>query len=221
MSQSPNNIAPRRIDNYLQRAYALAGTSEARSLYDEWASAYDTDIGATGYASPRRSVETITNNILPTAHVTLKILDAGCGTGLVGECLAHSSLASKFVVDGVDLSDGMLDVARRKGIYRELATANLNEQIGKPDGSYDIVVCVGTLTEGHVGPKVFAEFTRLIAQSGLIVATVHEKVWESGGYKSEIDRLRDSKIVQIVSTDEFGILEEANTGGMMVVLKKN
>ena len=219
MSQ-PSSTTAARTDQYLQRAYALAGTSEAQNLYDEWAGIYDTDLNATGYASPQRCVETVVKNVSSTPSGKLKIFDAGCGTGLVGDCLAQSPLSGKFVLDGVDLSPGMLAAARKKDVYRELETANLNERIEKPDGSYDVVVCVGTLTKGHVGPKVLEEFARLIAKAGLIVATVHDEVWESGGYKDEVERLQKVGAVQIVSTDEFGILQEATTGGKMLVLKK-
>ncbi|KAK7991475.1 hypothetical protein PG988_000269 [Apiospora saccharicola] len=221
MSHLPATISA-RTDQFLRRAYALAGSSETQSLYDEWAGAYDTDNHALGYASPRRCVEAVIQNMQSARASSdkLKILDAGCGTGLVGDCLAQSSLADKFVLDGVDLSPGMLAVARKKGVYRELETANLNERVEKPDGSYDVVVCVGTLTKGHVGPEVLAEFARLAAQSGLVVATVLGEIWESGGYKTEIERLRNVGMVQIVSTEEFGILDEANAGGRMVVLKR-
>ncbi|KAI0115575.1 S-adenosyl-L-methionine-dependent methyltransferase [Nemania sp. FL0031] len=222
MSHSSSTHTPARMDQYLQRAYTLAGSSEAQTLYDEWASVYDTDNNGIGYASPRRCVEAVISNISPrTSSNKLKILDAGCGTGLVGERLAQSLLAGQFVVDGVDLSAGMLAVARAKGVYRDLDTANLNERIEKPDGSYDIVMCVGTLTKGHVGPKVLVELARLTAKSGLIAATVLDEVWESGGYKAEIQRLQDVGTVHIVSTELFGILEESNTGGRMVILKKN
>ncbi|KAI1184908.1 S-adenosyl-L-methionine-dependent methyltransferase [Nemania serpens] len=216
MSYTSSTIA----EQYLQRAYALAGSSEAQSLYDEMADVYDTVNNTEGYASPRRCVETVINNISPTSFAKLKIFDAGCGTGLVGDCLVQSPLADKFILDGVDISPGMLTVARTKGIYRELEVANLNERIEKLDRSYDIVVCVGTLTKGHVGPRVLAEFARVTAKSGLIVATVHNEIWESGGYKAEIEKLVDAGIVQIVSAEEFGILEEANTGGRMAVLRK-
>ncbi|KAH8168916.1 methyltransferase domain-containing protein [Sarocladium implicatum] len=211
-----------RTGQFLQRAYALDGTSEAKTLYDEWAGGYDTDLTQAGYASPRRSVEAIVKNLSPDSFSSekLEILDAGCGTGLVGDCLARSPLANKFALDGIDLSSGMLATAREKGIYRYLSTADLNEKIGKPDGSYNVIVCVGTLTKGHVGPKVFAEFARLTAKQGLIVATVHGEIWESGGYRAEVEKLRDTGEVKVVSTDEFGILEEESEGGRMVVLRK-
>lgn len=205
---------------WFHRAFTLGGSQEAEALYDEWASGYDADLKATHYASPQRAVEAVDENISPGPCDELKILDAGCGTGLVGDCLNHSALAGKFVLDGADLSTGMLAIAEKKKIYRELYTANLNERIEKPDGTYDVVTCVGTLTKCHVGPHVFAEFARLTASSGLIVATVLAEIWESGGYKAEIERLRDDGAIQIISTDEFGILEEGNSGGIMVVLRK-
>lgn len=215
---SASTTPPARIQQYLDRAYALSGSAEAQSLYDEWAGFYDDD-NANGYASPRRCVETVVKHVSHTTEM-LKIFDAGCGTGLVGDCLAQSSLADKFILDGVDISAGMLARAREKGVYRDLWTADLNEPVEKPDGAYDIVLCVGTLTKAHVGPKVLAEFARLTTQSGWIVATVHQEVWESGGYKGEIKRQQELGSVAVVSTDEFGILDWATTGGIMVVLRK-
>jgi predicted TPR repeat methyltransferase len=208
-------------NEYLQRAYALADTSEAQTLYEEWADGYDTDLNDAKYVSPQRSVEAVVDNVSNISSTgELRILDAGCGTGLVGHYLAQSSLAKKAIVDGVDLTAGMLKVARAKGVYRDLDTADLNESVNKPDGSYDVVLCVGTLTKGHVGPKVFAEFARLTSKSGLIVATVHGDIWESGGYKAEAERLRDEGVVSIVSTDEFGIIEGESKGGRMMILQK-
>ncbi|KAL4878466.1 S-adenosyl-L-methionine-dependent methyltransferase [Aspergillus karnatakaensis] len=210
------------ITDYLPRAFALSGTSEAKTFYDEWAGAYDTDINSVGYASPRRAVEAIIDNLSTSLSCNnkLRILDAGCGTGLVGDCLTRSSLAGKFELDGVDLSEGMLSVARKKGVYRHLDIADLTKGIEKEDGGYDVVVCVGTLTKGHVGAEVLGEFARLTREGGLVVATVHEGVWESGGFEGVIGDLKDKGIVDVVGLGGFGILEEESTGGRMVVLRR-
>jgi predicted TPR repeat methyltransferase len=208
-------------DEYLQRAYALSTTTEAQTLYNEWSTVYDTDLTSAGYASPRRAVETVISHLPASQPTPLRILDAGCGTGLVGSYLSTSPLANKFTLDGLDLSEGMLSVARSKNIYSSLNVANLNDPVLKPDGSYDVVICVGTLTEGHVGPKVLGEFVRVaVAKTGLVVVTVHEKVWESGGFKGEVERLEGEGIVDVVAVDEFGILESEGRGGRMVVLRR-
>lgn len=218
----PFNSSAGRTNAFLQRAYKLADASDARILYDEWATAYDKDLNATGYASPQRAVDTVVANISASKSQssTLTILDAGCGTGLVADYLARSSLAGKFLLDGLDYSPKMLDAARAKGLYRDLETADLNNPIARSSGSYQVVICVGTLTMGHVGAKVFQEFSRVAVKDGIIVATVHGGIWESGGYKAQVEELQQNGVVQIVSTAEFGILEEATTGGRMVVLRK-
>ncbi|KAL4752260.1 hypothetical protein BDW72DRAFT_192205 [Aspergillus terricola var. indicus] len=222
MSQEPTSAAS-GINSYLPRAFALSGTSEAQNFYDEWARAYDADINGVGYASPRRAVDAIIDNLplsLTSGPEKLQILDAGCGTGLVGDCLARSSLAGSFCLNGVDLSEGMLNVAREKGVYQSLETADLNEGIPSPDGKYDIVVCVGTLTKGHVGAGVLGEFARLTVKGGLVVATVHDGIWEKGGFEAVIGRLKEKRVVKVLSLDAFGILEEESQGGRMVVLNK-
>ncbi|KAL3433415.1 S-adenosyl-L-methionine-dependent methyltransferase [Aspergillus tetrazonus] len=222
MSQEPTP-AVSGIDFYLPRAFSLRGGSEAQSFYDEWAHAYDADINGVGYASPRRAVDAIIDNLPPSLisrPEKLQILDAGCGTGLVGDCLAQSSLSGKFDLNGVDLSEGMLEVARGKGIYQSLETADMNEGIPSPDGRYNVVVCVGTLTKGHVGAGVLEEFARLTMKNGLVVATVHDGIWESGGFKDVIGKLKEKRVVKVVSLDSFGILEDESQGGRMVILKK-
>ncbi|BCS22381.1 class I SAM-dependent DNA methyltransferase [Aspergillus puulaauensis] len=234
--------APAPVDLYLQRAFALGSSASAQDLYNEWAAGYDKDLNSASYASPRRCVEVVLRALSSTpssssllssgsndknstsnSFKTLRILDAGCGTGLVGECFARSPLGEISDIDGVDLSTGMLDVARAKGVYRDLETADLNVRNGikREDAEYDVVVCVGTLTKGHVGPAVFKEFVRLVkgGGEGLVVATVHGGVWEDGGYRAEVERLEKDGEVR-ADVEEFGIVEGESSSGKMVVLRR-
>lgn len=65
-----------------------------------------------------------------------EVLDLGCGTGLVGECLAAQSGA----IDGVDLSTEMLLKARGKGVYRDLHQADIGEFVAQADRKWDTVL---------------------------------------------------------------------------------
>lgn len=215
----PSTSATGQTNQFLQRAYALKCAPDAEKLYNEWANSYDTDLEGEEYASPERTVEAVVKN-LDDNKPNLNILDAGCGTGMVGDCFQKSSLSGKFTIDGLDLAPGMLQVARKKGIYGDLETADLTKPINRTDGSYDVVTCVGTLTKGHVGPAVLNEFVRVTAKGGLVVGTVHDEIWESHGYKSVVEGLARAGEVDVVSTDEFGILRETSEGGRMVVLRK-
>ena len=206
---------------FLSRVYSLKDANAAKDLYGEWAASYDNDLESSSYVSPQLAVAAVVGHI-DNSLGHLKVLDAGCGTGLVGLHLSRSPLATSpgLTIDGLDLTPAMLSVARQKGVYQDLDVADLTKQIERVDGSYHIVTCVGTLTKGHVGPKVINEFARVVSHGGLVVATVHEEVWESGGYKSVVEALAKRDLVEIVGTEEFGMVEGSERGGRMVVLRK-
>merc|ERR1712000_265527 len=99
----------------LAKAYGLSSVDETRTLYDEWAASYDREMAKEDqdYVGPALAAAHVlqafgTKSIDPS----LEILDAGCGTGLAGIALAQIG-AKK--IDGVDLSQGMLDIARKAG----------------------------------------------------------------------------------------------------------
>lgn len=172
----------------LKRAYGLTSKEEAESLYDEWAGTYDSDtVEAFGYVAPRLAAERLAGLAAPDATV----LDAGCGTGLAGAELARLGFGT---IDGIDLSQGMLDVARGKGVYRELRKADLTARLPYDDGTYDATICVGTLTEGHVGPEALDELVRVTR--GPLVVTVLGRIWESLGYRAYIENLATARLVE-------------------------
>ncbi|EKV27387.1 hypothetical protein C882_1889 [Caenispirillum salinarum AK4] len=71
------------------------------------------------------------------------VLDAGCGTGLVGVELATRGFP---VVDGLDISPEMLGEARAKGVYRDLVEADMTKPLtALATDAYAGVISVGTL----------------------------------------------------------------------------
>lgn len=183
-------------DPHLERAYTLSGPDDARALYDDWAPTYDADLtgGTQGYVAPSVTADAVVAAAGPGGEV----LDAGCGTGLVGVALRERGVGT---VDGIDLSPGMLAQARATGAYRELREADLTAALELPDGRYDVVVCVGTLTHAHVGPSAIGEFARVIRPGGYLVATVLDDAWEPGGYRAEVDRLAAADVFEAVSIE--------------------
>ncbi|PRZ44183.1 methyltransferase family protein [Antricoccus suffuscus] len=180
----------------LKKVYGLTNTADAERVYDDWATTYDSDtVGGMGYVAPALAAERLASLTAPGAVV----LDAGCGTGLAGAELAKRA---DVVLDGVDLSPGMLDQARARGIYRNLSTADLTKPLEPANDSYDAVLCVGTLTAGHVGPAVLDELVRVTKPGGYVVATVHSFVWESEGFRAHLEELDAGTAVTVRQMDE-------------------
>ncbi|KAF5591608.1 methyltransferase domain protein [Fusarium subglutinans] len=178
----------------LERSLKATSLSETLSTYNEWANTYNQDVAKEEYVAPQlASQELITH--LGTQISSAKILDAGCGTGLVGEVLTKLGAAK---IHGIDLSPGMLQVAERTGVYKSLNVANLAEKLDISSRSYDAVICAGTMTEGHVGPEAFDEFVRVTNAGGVIVSTIRESVWQVKGYEDKVNGLAEEGRVKIV-----------------------
>jgi trans-aconitate 2-methyltransferase len=71
-------------------------------------------------------------------------IDFGCGSGAMGLALRRAGLQRPL--DGIDLSPGMLDLARMTGCYARLERANLLEPGGDPPpGAYEFAVTLGLI----------------------------------------------------------------------------
>ncbi|KND86614.1 Williams-Beuren syndrome chromosomal region 27 protein [Tolypocladium ophioglossoides CBS 100239] len=202
----------------LARAYALSDVSATRTLYDEWAHTYDKEMAEAtqDYVGPALAGTYTLKCIGPDHMANARLLDAGCGTGLVGVHLAK--LGAKNI-DGIDLSPGMLDIARRAGVYKSLDTADLSKPIAHEDGSYKAVVCIGTFTQGHVGPEAFSEFVRVVERGGFVIATVLGTIWASGGYEAKVAELAREGKVKILSAEMEDYRRGAGVQARMVVLQ--
>ena len=213
--------------SHLQRVYALKSSDidEMRSIYDEWASTYDSDLAESSqdYVGPGIAASYVAKTLAESSFKgpkiddsSLVILDAGCGTGLVGIHLAK--LGAKNV-DGIDLSPGMLDVARRTGSYRNLDTADLSKPLPNKNGEIDVITCVGTLTQGHVGPQAIDEFVRVVKHGGVIVATVLDAIWAKEGYEAKVNELAAAGKIQILHVGLEEYRRGAGVQARMIVLQ--
>ena len=205
--------------SHLARSYTLTDVNDTRTLYDEWAANYDAEMAKEGqdYVAPASAALHVLKNLgVKQLDPNTELLDAGCGTGLVG---IHLAQVGAKKLDGVDLSPGMLDIARKSGAYRALDTADLSSPLVHKDNTYDVVVCIGTMTQGHVGPVALDEFARVTKPGGLIVATVLGYIYESGGYEAKIESLVNQSKVQVLSAEIEDYRRGAGVQARMLVLR--
>jgi predicted TPR repeat methyltransferase len=161
-------------ESRLDAVYGATNPAELSHLYDEWAASYDSDMAEVGYRHPAIALALLSRHLPVGAG---PILDAGAGTGLVGELLGTMGFPE---VDALDASEGMLAVAGRKQAYRELHHGFLGEPLPFDDGRYAAVVSTGVFTAGHVGVEGLPELFRVTRAGGLLVLSVKVTVWESG-----------------------------------------
>jgi predicted TPR repeat methyltransferase len=110
-------------------------------LFDKYADNFDRHLREQlQYRLPEMLGEAIAS--LGLSLASLDILDLGCGTGLCGA--AVKPLAKILV--GVDLSPGMIQKARERGIYDRLEVGDLVAVTqALPPRSFDLVICAEVL----------------------------------------------------------------------------
>jgi predicted TPR repeat methyltransferase len=163
------------------------GTSDPREVadrYDRWARSYDDDLTAWSYQAPRVVAEAVVSRN-PAAE---SVLDVGCGTGLVGRALRAQGFSGHL--QGLDISQASLELARQGGAYDALDVADLQQRLALDDGSVDAVVCVGVMTYLPEVEKVWQEFARVARPGGLVVVTQRDDLWESRACQDVVDRLQ-------------------------------
>lgn len=168
-----------RLDIH-NRVLEATSTTTLMSVYDEWAEHYDADlVDGQGYVAPGLAVEALCGRVARSARV----LDAGCGTGLVGGALHARGFRD---LEGIDYSLAMLAKAEARGCYVSLAQADLTRPLDLATSSFDAVICVGTLTLGHVGPAALGELSRVVAANGILCFTVRTEAWKAQPYEETL-----------------------------------
>ncbi len=169
-----------------------ASTNELMQVYDGWADRYDRELLEDwGYTSPQKAVHLLLEAM---ASNDLAVLDAGCGTGLVGVLLKEAGISS---LSGIDYSPGMLAEAERKGVYDTLHTIDMNNPLTLPSDSFDAVTCIGTFTSTHVKPQAVTELARVTRSGGVLVFTVRDDYWQSTNFVDLVAELHISGVARI------------------------
>ncbi|MGV6850117.1 MAG: class I SAM-dependent DNA methyltransferase [Marinibacterium sp.] len=203
-------------DYDLDNAYEIDGPDSARELYGNWAATYDDSFGeGWGYAAPRR----IADVFLAESGGNTPILDIGAGTGLIGEHLRGA------VVDGFDITPQMLDIAREKGVYRNLVQGDLLQPLALPDAAYGGVISSGTFTHGHVGPACLPELLRVTRPGALFVCGTIPAVFDGMGFGSTLARLQAAGRIGPLRFAEIEIYERkdhahADDRGLVMIFRK-
>lgn len=159
------------------------GSEAIVNYYDDWASGYDDDLAAWGYEAPKITAERLAQLAPLDAHV----LDAGCGTGLVGAALVATGFSR---ITGIDASADSLAQAQERGIYAALSRHDLNRlPLDLPRNGFGALVCIGVMTYVPDVEAFCRECCRLLTPGSPIVLTQRSDLFEERGTQAAYDAL--------------------------------
>jgi predicted TPR repeat methyltransferase len=214
MSESQHDLPltdSARLEERLHWIYAATSPDELRQRYDEWAATYDADLDGMAWAAPQAAAVRCAAFVAPGGEV----LDAGCGTGLVGASLRR--LGVERIV-GFDLSAEMLARASATGVYSELHQGSLLQPLPFEAGRFAGAVSVGVFTHGHVGPAAFEGLARVVRSGGHVSMTFRDDAVDPLGYRNEAERLQSAGVWSLVErTDPAPLILEGDVGTDMRV----
>ena len=206
----------KRLEGFVARLTALGGGSgDSLELYEEWAPTYEQNLKEDyGYIAHRIAVEAFCNHC---ADASARILDLGCGTGLVGEELAARGFQQ---IDGLDISPGMLEEARRKQIYNDLIIGDMTRPPDLDGRRYNAAIGVGCFGGGHVGPEHLPEMIRCVQTGGLLVFFINAIAYEQDDYPSHFRSLEADGVWRVVRTEQSNYMQAIERPGWIVVANR-
>ena len=147
------------------------------SYYDQNAVAYEKTLKELGYKDTtdygaNTLLQHLQENMKEKTVDQFEVLDLGCGSGLTGVSLNQSGFKK---VDGVDPAKGMLEMATKRNVYRNVVEGIITDtqKLSFSDAQYDGVLCIGCFTRGHIVLKDgLQEILRILKNGGIAVYTV-------------------------------------------------
>lgn len=224
MSQNPSSPEsamttkpgkPVGASDFVTEAYNVHGKQGLKKFYEKWAEDYDRQmLGKLDYVSPRIIAEMMRCH-LPGKEA--RILDIGCGTGLTAQALHGHGYTS---LHGIDLSEDMVRVAGKRGIYKELTTTDVTRPLPFEDNGFDGAISSGTFTHGHVDAGCLEEIFRVIKPGGLLACTVNFDIWESAGFAETFAGMEEDRRIRCLARTADKFYDGKDPAGWFCVYRR-
>jgi len=178
-------------------------------IYDEWAETYENYVKSIKYIAPKEFCKIL---IMYNKYIKPKILDFGCGTGLLGLEISNNL---ECYLDGIDISNKMILKCKQKKCYDNIY--NLNLQTKTLNKKYDIIVSCGVFLEGHVDIDLINKLGEILSNNGLIVFTIRNTYIHKCSNKfNEI--ILNNPLLKNIYYQQIQYLE--NIESSLIILKK-
>jgi 2-polyprenyl-3-methyl-5-hydroxy-6-metoxy-1,4-benzoquinol methylase len=178
--------------------------------WDSYASSWDTDSGARGYAvAALASLHDVLNDT-DIAMAGARVIDFGCGTGLLTELM----VAGGASVHAVDTSTAMLEVVANKIAEHNWIGVRTSTSLPGEHESFDLVVCSSVCSFLDDYPATVGELVAHLRGGGLFVQWDWERAGQEphGLTRAEIrETLTSAGLVDVTVSDAFSIPVDGQT----------
>ncbi len=202
------------MSTFFDRAYGTTAQDAVQDLYEDWADSYDDDLARNGYQTPARCAAALAAHLTP--H-DAPIFDFACGTGLSGAALASVGFS---VIDGVDISQSMLDIAAKRSVYRSLMRAQPEADPDLSPGQYAAISAMGALSPGAAPARYFDLLLAGLAPGGLMVLSYNDHTLSEPAYTNRLDAALEGGIVRERFREKGTHIEKLGSQSNVYVLEK-
>lgn len=147
-------------------------------LFDQYAEHFDLHlVTKLSYMGPELIYAAV-KDVLGSVAVKMDILDLGCGTGLCALLFRERALK----LSGVDLSEKMIEFAKRRNLYDQLTVGDITVALEGLDEVHDLILAADVFV--YVGElnKVFELVSLALKRSGLFAFTIEAVKDETEDY---------------------------------------
>jgi predicted TPR repeat methyltransferase len=201
-------------ETFLDKAYDTTGVNATRALYRKWANSYDAEVSENGYATPKRCADALG---AVTSDFTAPILDFGCGTGLSGLAL---SLVGFKAIDGMDLTQDMLDQAAEKNLYRSLSLTDPDVAFPVEKGNYSAISAIGVIGAGAAPLEVFDMLLGALGSGGKFVLSFNDSTLKNPAFEKRVGAVIKAGVADLLFEEYGDHLPGINMKSKVYVLEK-
>jgi ubiquinone/menaquinone biosynthesis C-methylase UbiE len=138
-------------------------TDKSREYYDEFSKGYETRRGKNVPRGYHEMLDELESGFVEKFGRNKDVLEVGCGTGLVLTRIARFARKA----EGIDLSPGMLEKAREKGLH---VTEGSATELPFQSESFDVTCSFKVLAHIPDIESALSEMARVTRKGGMILA---------------------------------------------------
>jgi ubiquinone/menaquinone biosynthesis C-methylase UbiE len=138
-------------------------SSHTQAYYDEFSKGYETNRGENDPGGYHELVDDLQVDFAARYAAGGDLLEVGCGTGLLLRRFAKLTKSAR----GIDLSPGMLEKARARGL--EVDTGSVLD-LPFPDASFDVTCSFKVLAHVEDIERALSEMIRVTRPAGAVIA---------------------------------------------------